>query len=538
MFWNLFRKKPAQAFDNNIEKKFKPEISNKPLPIRKVVNIPVSFLNKLIPVSQLLDGKDIQQLQITAANFLPGSIIFNRGTESDSLIYIVKGYVYMESNNGSIQEIVAGSFKALYPLSAGKQHCMTAIAKTDVTVIYISLSALLMERPVTSFENKLNIPKHLGNNSFFNSFYENLMQGDLKTPNLPNTTIKFNQAVQQGCDIKAITKIINLDPVIAAKLIQVVNSPIYRLPDPITISLSALLMERPVTSFENKLNIPKHLGNNSFFNSFYENLMQGDLKTPNLPNTTIKFNQAVQQGCDIKAITKIINLDPVIAAKLIQVVNSPIYRLPDPITSSFDAINRLGLQTTRNLVTAFSMKNLIKCETPLIKKHIQDTWMQSIKVSSISCILAQLTKKVDPNEALLAGLLHNIGALPILVFADSLPEHTYQSIDIDICINEMQGQIGTIILEKWGVPDKLKQIPLQATNWFADNGKGLDLNDIVLLAKYHHLLNSFSDTKLPLISTLPVFQKLDNQQLTPEMSLQVIQDAQQQISETMKVFMA
>jgi HD-like signal output (HDOD) protein len=440
MFWNLFRKKPAQAFDNNIEKKFKPEISNKPLPIRKVVNIPVSFLNKLIPVSQLLDGKDIQKLQITAANFLPGSIIFNRGTESDSLIYIVKGYVYMESNNGSIQEIVAGSFKALYPLSAGKQHCMTAIAKTDVTVIYISLSALLMERPVTSFENKLNIPKHLGNNSFFNSFYENLMQGDLKTPNLPNTTIKFNQAVQQGCDIKAITKIINLDPVIAAKLIQVVNSPIYR--------------------------------------------------------------------------------------------------LPDPITSSFDAINRLGLQTTRNLVTAFSMKNLIKCETPLIKKHIQETWMQSIKVSSISCILAQLTKRVDPNEALLAGLLHNIGALPILVFADSLPEHTYQSIDIDICINEMQGQIGTIILEKWGVPDKLKQIPLQATNWFADNGKGLDLNDIVLLAKYHHLLNSFSDTKLPLISTLPVFQKLDNQQLTPEMSLQVIQDAQQQISETMKVFMA
>jgi HD-like signal output (HDOD) protein len=440
MFWNLFKKKPAQAFDNNIENKFKPEINNKPLPVRKVVNIPVSFLNKLIPVSQLLDGKDMQQLQITAANFSPGSIIFNRGTESDSLIYIVKGYVYMESNNGSIQEIVAGSFKALYPLSAGKQHCMTAIAKTDITVIYISLSALLMERPTTSFENKLNISEHLRNNAFFNSFYENLMQGDLKTPNLPNIAIKFNQAVQQGGDIKEITKIINLDPVIAAKLIQVVNSPIYR--------------------------------------------------------------------------------------------------LPHPITNNFDAINRLGLQTTRNLVTAFSMKNLIKCENPLIKKHIQDTWMQSIKVSSISYILAQLTKKVDPNEALLAGLLHNIGALPILVFADSLPKHTYQSIDIDMCVNEMQGQIGTIILEKWGVPDKLKQIPLQATNWFADNGKDLDLNDIVLLAKYHHLLNSFSDTKLPLISTLPVFQKLNNQQLTPEMSLQIIQDAQQQISETMKVFMA
>ncbi|MGZ4981547.1 MAG: HDOD domain-containing protein [Methylobacter sp.] len=439
MFWNFFRKKPTQAFDNNIEENFKSQIDYKPLSVKKVANIPVSFLKKLKPISELLDGKDLQQLQITAASFLPGSIIFNRGTESDSFIYIIKGHVYMESNNGLIQEIVAGSFKALYPLSAGKQHCMTAIAKTDATVIYIPQSVLLKERPVSSLENRLNIPEHLKNNSFFNGFYENLIQGDIKTPNLPNIAIKFNQAVQQGRDIKEITKIINLDPVIAAKLIQVVNSPIYR--------------------------------------------------------------------------------------------------LPDPITSSFDAINRLGLQTTRNLVTAFSMKNLIRCETPLIKKHIQDTWMQSIKVSSISCILAQLTKTVDPNEALLAGLLHNIGALPILVFADSLPKDSYQSNDIDLCINEMQGQIGTIILDKWGFPDKLKQIPLQATNWFADNGKNLNLNDIVLLAKYHHLLNSFSDTKLPLISTLPVFQKLNNQQLTPEMSLQVIQDAQQQISETMKVFM-
>jgi len=439
MFWNFFRRKSTPALDSSIEKKYKPEIDYKPLPVRKVVNIPVSFLNKLIPVSQLLDGKDMQQLQITAANFLPGSIIFNRGTESDSLTYIVKGQVYMESNNGSIQEIFSGSFKALYPLSAGKQHCMTAIAKTDATVIYIPLSALIKERPAVSFENKLNISEHLNNNSFFNRFYETLMQGDIKTPHLPNIAIKFNQAAQQGSDIKEITKIINLDPVIAAKLIQVVNSPIYR--------------------------------------------------------------------------------------------------LPHPITNNFDAINRLGLQTTRNLVTAFSMKDLIKCEKPDIKRHIQNTWMQSIKISSISCILAQLTKKVDPDEALLAGLLHNIGALPILAFADSLPEDSYQSVDIDLCINEMQGQIGTIILEKWGFPDQLKQIPLQSTNWFGDDGDDLGLNDIVLLAKYHHLLNNISDTKLPLISTLPVFQKLSNQQLTPEMSLQIIQDAQQQISETMKVFM-
>lgn len=439
MFWNFFKKKSVRPSGDKKEPTFKPAVDNSKQPLPKNVDMPVSFLKTLKPICELLSEQDMQQLQITAANFAPGSIIFNRGTESDSFIYVVEGNVYMEASNGSAQEIVGGSFKALYPLSAGKQHCMTAIARTDVTVIYISQD-ILMKFPI-------------------------------------------------------------------------------------------------MASLENKLSVSESLKDNALFSRLYEHLVRGDLKTPSFPNVALKLQRAVQQGCDIEEITQIVNLDPVIAAKLIQVVNSPIYRLPEPITSNFNAINRLGLQTTRNLVTAFSMQNLIKCEKPLIKKHIQDIWMQSIKVSSISCILAQLTQKVDPDEALLAGLLHNIGALPVLAFADGLPEDSYQSADIDFCINEIQGQLGTIILEKWEFPDRLKKIPLQSTNWFDNSSEELSLIDIVLLAKYHHLLTHSSNTKLPLISTLPVFQKLNNQQLTPEMSLQIIQDAQQQIAETMKFFM-
>lgn len=440
MFWNFFKKKrPSSTLINNVEFNLLPENENNPS-LTKNIDIPVSFLKKLKPVSQLLDEDEIQELQITSADFEPGSIIFNRGTEADSFIYVVKGSVYMEASNGSAQEIIADTFKALYPLSAGKQHYLTAIAKSEVTVIYIPQSVL-------------------------------------------------HQMDRRG-----------------------------------------------IAHLSNKANISEHLKDNPFFSRFYEHLLQGDLKTPSFPDVAIKLWRAVHHDCEIAEIVKIVNLDPVIAAKLIQVVNGPLYRLPDPITSSFNAVNRLGLQTTRNLVTAFSMQNLIKSEKQTIKKRIHDTWMQSIQVSSISYILAQLTQKVDPEEALLAGLLHNIGALPVLVFADNLPEDAYQPADIDFCINEMQGRIGTIILEKWGFPDELKQIPMQSTNWFEKNSEDLNLNDIVLLAKFHNFLAHSSNTKLPLIATLPAFQKLNNQHLTPEMSLQILQDAQHQIAETMKFF--
>ncbi len=291
-----------------------------------------------------------------------------------------------------------------------------------------------------------------------------------------------------------------------------------------------------IAPLDNELKISEHLKDNSFFNRFYQHFIHGELKIPSFPDVALKVRKAIQQDCEIIDIVKIVNMDPVVSAKLIQVVNSPVYRALNPISNCLNAISRLGLKTSRNLVIAFSMKNLVKCENPLIKNLIQSNWLQSIKVSSISYTLAQLTKKVNPDEALLAGLLHNIGVLPILTFADSLPKGTYQQADIDLCINEIHGQLGSIILDKWEFPDNLKQIPLQSTNWFTSTSENINLTDIVILAKYHNLLASPGNTELPLITDLPAFRKMENQLLTPEMSLQILHDAKQQIAETMSFF--
>lgn len=437
MFWNIFKKKKPKQSSSNNKSNF--SLVHDKKPAAKNINIPVSFLKRLMPVAQLLTEKEIQQLHITATNFAPGAIVFNRGTEVDSLIYVVKGNIFMEADNGSGFEISANTFKALYPLSAGKLHYFTAIAGSDVTVIYISKAILQ-----------------------------------------PNQNI--------------------------------------------------------IVPLDNELKVSDSLKNNPFFNRFYQHFIQGELKTPNFPDIALKLRKAIQQDCGIADIVKIVNMDPVISAKLIQVVNSPIYRPLTPISNCFDAINRLGLTTTRNLVTAFSMNNLVKSNNPLTKKLIQHNWLQSIKVSSISHTLAQLTRKVDPDEALLAGLLHNIGVLPILTFAESLPQGSYQAADIDLCTNEIHGQIGSIILKKWEFPVNLRQIPQLSIDWFTSTTEDISLNDIVLLAKYHSFLGSPGNTKLPLLITLPSFQKLENQFLTPEMSLQVLDDAKQQITETMNFF--
>lgn len=286
----------------------------------------------------------------------------------------------------------------------------------------------------------------------------------------------------------------------------------------------------------NTEDIPDKLRDNAFFNDFCQHFKQQKLFIPSLPDVALKLRHAVQKNIGVIEAVKIINLDPVISSKLIQIVNSPLYRGINPISNCHDAVTRLGLSTTRNLVTSISLQNLFSSRNKELNKITLMLWKQSIQVSSISHTLALLTKQTNPDEALLAGLVHNIGAIPVVIFADSLDQHSYSNQDITQSIHTLQGLLGNFILEKWGFPDLLRQIPRQTENWYHSNNEALDLSDIVLLAKFHSYLGSNKMSTLPPIHTLPAFQKLGDNALTPEMSLQTLHDAKEQIHQSMSLF--
>ncbi len=294
----------------------------------------------------------------------------------------------------------------------------------------------------------------------------------------------------------------------------------------------------PRNALLNSEDVPEDLRENEFFKAFNQYYQKGELVVPSLPNVALKLREAVQKDIGIKEAVTIVNLDPVISSKLIQVVNSPIYRTANPISTCHDAVNRLGLTTTRNLVTSISMRNLFKSKNKKLNLRVHALWKKGIQVSSICQTLAAITKGTNPDEALLAGLIHNMGALPIIIFADTLSPDDYTDEDLNRTIRALQGIIGNIILKKWSFPDNLLQIPRQSENWYHSNGDKLDLTDIVILAKFHSYLGSKQVHSLPPIHTLPAFQKLGDNALTPDMSLLALQDAKHQISEAMSLFVA
>jgi len=292
----------------------------------------------------------------------------------------------------------------------------------------------------------------------------------------------------------------------------------------------------PLSEFST-LVIPDELTGNHLLSGFFHHYNNEELNIPSLPDVAIKLRNAMHNDAiGIADAVKIIQHDPVFSAKLIGLANCPLYLGATPVKSCFEAVNRIGLNATRNLIISLSINRIFKTSSPLIKKYLDELWRESLSISIISFVLASITKQVNPEEALLAGLISNIGAIPFLSFAANFPKDYCTEADIDLALTYVKGPVGYKILNDWGFIDEYLKIPLYSEDWYQNNGEKLNLTDIVVLSRLHSKIGQKSISELPVISSIPAASKLKNFSLSPELSLNVLHEAKQKINETMKAF--
>jgi HD-like signal output (HDOD) protein len=282
--------------------------------------------------------------------------------------------------------------------------------------------------------------------------------------------------------------------------------------------------------------IPEELAGNQVLEAFAQHYLDGQLEIPTLSHVAAKLRNAMQNDIGVADAAQIVQMDPVISAKLIQVANCPLYVTSVPAKTCLEAINRIGLNASRNLVVSLSIKHTFTSHSPIIKKFLQLIWKRSVYVSGIAYVLASLTKQVNPEEALLAGLICDIGTIPFLTFAANLPSDYFSRKDLELALPHVSGPVGSNILQNWEFPVQFIEVAQFSTDWFHSSGNTLDLTDIVLLSRLHSAIGSPGNDELPLITSIPAASKLENTSLTPENSLQILHDAKHKINAAMHIF--
>ena len=186
-----------------------------------------------------------------------------------------------------------------------------------------------------------------------------------------------------------------------------------------------------------------------------------DLTLPPLPHVTERVLRRLRDSkCDATVLADDIAEDQVIAAEVLRMSNSVLYRGLSKVTTLKSAVTRLGTTAIRTLMMNQSMRAAIFDRKGGDAELASIVWYRSL---ASSCVMRELARIVrfDEEEAALIGLLHDIGNVIVLRVINEQQKATSYRIDIEtfeyLC-HECHQEFGELIAESWQLPSVLKAL--------------------------------------------------------------------------------
>ncbi len=255
---------------------------------------------------------------------------------------------------------------------------------------------------------------------------------------------------------------------------------------------------------------------------------------PALPAIALKVRKAVKDPLmDLVKLADVVSLDPAFTSYLVNLANSPIYRGIDPIDSVQLALGRMGMESTRNSAMIFAIRSLFKTKNTLCKKLLNLVWKQSCRVSALSYVIAKNLKSSDSERASIAGLLHNIGMIPVIIKLVERGESEENILKEWQTISDFSSKVSVRVLSVWGLEDDLKSVSRGIGEWESSHSE--TLVDLVNLALWHSYLGTAKFKTLPKLNLLGYFKNFPMLELDVDESLLFIQQSELEIKQIMQL---
>jgi len=189
-------------------------------------------------------------------------------------------------------------------------------------------------------------------------------------------------------------------------------------------------------------------------------------RMPAFPRSVQKVLELTRNiNCLPKDLVGVIEKDPVMTMKILKVINSAYYSLPNKITSVNQSVVYLGINTIKNLALSFAAVGIL----PRVNTagfDIQRYLVHSLATANVARLLCAGYAKgeADPGDCYVAGLLHDFGKVVFAQFmagefrqalmkgvTEGLPLYQVerQMIGVD------HGVVGALLAKKWQFPEAL-----------------------------------------------------------------------------------
>lgn len=247
------------------------------------------------------------------------------------------------------------------------------------------------------------------------------------------------------------------------------------------------------------------------------------LVLPGVPEVASRVRQAAAEGsCDAAHLATIVSADPALSAHLIKVSNAVALRREQEIRNVRAAVTRLGFRLTAMTVTSFSILQMMAVAGSR-QARVRQLYQHSVRVGELCRLLAQNHPALVPEDALLLGLVHDVGVLAILQYvrrssALQVPD------TLDELIRRLHAPIGAAMLRAWHFPAALADAVAAHEDWQRDHpGPAPDYADLLIAANFHAHRGSGHPMAALDPDTLPALRRVGP---LPEMNAHAAQQIQ------------
>ncbi len=211
-------------------------------------------------------------------------------------------------------------------------------------------------------------------------------------------------------------------------------------------------------------------------------LDKDQLELPSLPEVALRIREeAESEHVSAVSLSKVVSEDPGLTAQLVRTANSPMFRATRSIDDLSQAISRLGVDYSANIVTGLAMQQMFQATSEMIDRKMREVWKSSCDIAAWSSILCKRCTKLRPDQATLAGLTHRIGVLPILSWAEENDHLIRDSLTLDKVIESIHPTVGQMILTHWNFAPEIIAVPGNYQDYGHQAGSA-DYIDIVCVA--------------------------------------------------------
>lgn len=184
----------------------------------------------------------------------------------------------------------------------------------------------------------------------------------------------------------------------------------------------------------------------------------GELSFPTSVDASRRVMKAVENpDLGLSDLAKIVVAEPLLSAKVIRLANSAALNPTNQTVRDVkQAVMRVGMDPIKSLAMVLIMDQLRQSQRHSGCRELSNRlWERSVHVAALAFVIARKLTRLNADEAMFAGIVHDLGRFYLLARAADFPALLEDTVILAETINDLSDRAGTMVLNQLDLPESV-----------------------------------------------------------------------------------